>query len=174
MLQHLEAADFGALGLNGPTVGTAIVKNVLPLVDGKHHRLRVLLENSTGSRWVCVFPYRQDHRDLEAGHRIHARFSVYRRGIGEETWATEVTVLATSDIEEHTASSTMERLSRACRTNSRITIHALAVMAISGETLASQTVIDYRIAREAVLTGIRKLPPAEAILLMRFAETFDL
>jgi hypothetical protein len=174
MVQHLEAADFGTFGLGSPTVGTARVLTVVHVVKGNEHKMRVRVENSTGSWWVHVFPYRRDQREIVEGDVIHARFTVHERVNKVEAWANDVRVVQPAGVEPVETASITDRVSAACRANGRVLIHTLALLAISGETLDSWCVLDTRGAKEAVLSAIRKLPFSEYQLLMRAATAFDL
>jgi hypothetical protein len=174
MVQHLEAADFGTFGLGNPTIGTARVLTVVHVVKGHEHKMRVRVENSTGSWWVHVFPYRQDQREIVEGDVIHARFIVHKRLNKVEAWANDVRLVQSAGEEPVETASITNRLSAACRMNGRILIHTLALMAISGETLDSWGIVDARGAREAVLSAIRKLPYSEYQLLLRAATAFDI
>ena len=135
--------------------------------------MRVFLENCTGSRWVRMFPYLRAQRDLQEGDLIHATFTVHRRALGNQAWTTGVHVRLATGIEKNAAAGTMVRLSDACRSSQRVLIHTLALLAISGETPASQTIVDSHAARERLLSAIQKLPHAEARLLLMFATTIE-
>lgn len=173
MVQHLEAADLGALAPNLPTAGTATVRSVVHVVKGNDHQMRLRVENSTGAWWVSVFPYRRDQSDIVEGDVIHARFTVRQRKDRFEAWANDVRVLTLPNAQADADSAIIDRVSSACRTSSRVLVHTLALMAVAGETLDSWGVLDSRSAREAVLTSIRRLPHSEAHVLFRAAGALD-
>jgi hypothetical protein len=173
MIQLMEAADLGALGLDQPTIGTATVRAVVHVVRGRDHRMRLRVENSTGAWWVFVFPYRQDQREVVEGDLIHARFSVHRRTNRVEAWANDLRVVTAPTNETPAGASIQHRLSIACRSSSRVLVHTLALMAVAGETLDTWTVLDSRSAKQTILTAITTLPHAESHLLLRAASALD-
>jgi hypothetical protein len=174
MVQHLEAADLGALAPNRPTAGTAVVRTVVHVMKGNDHRMRLRVENSTGAWWVSVFPYRKDQSEIIEGDVIHARFTVRQRKDRAEAWANDVRVLTPPIAEAAADISITDRVSSACRVSSRVLVHTLALMAVAGETLDSWGAVDARTARRELLASIRRLPRSESHLLFRAAGALDL
>ena len=176
MTQRLISADFGALRVDHPVEGTARIDRVVQILSDDTHIMRLRVSNSTGDQWVWLRPCFTADRELQAGDRIHARFTTYSGHRRRKTWATGLRV-CTDESDEHDAvpePDVFRTLERSCRTNRRLVVHSLALMALASDTVREGTFVDVRHVKEQVLGAIRLLPRNEARLLARTAEALQL
>jgi hypothetical protein len=176
MTQRLIAADFGAVAVNHPVEGTAEVVRVVRVSTDDVHITRLRLTNSTGDRWVYLKPCLTAHGALQAGDLIHARFTVHG-GPGKAcTWATGL-CLCESEAGNPDAlpePDVLVALGRACRSNRRVLLHGLALVALASEFVREGMFLDPYQVKEQLLASIRTLPKSEASLLVRSAVALEL
>ena len=72
--QHTEV-DFEILGTKDWADGTASIVAVIHVLDGYEHRMRLCAENVTGAFWFTLDPIIPEHRGLQVGDIVRARFS---------------------------------------------------------------------------------------------------
>jgi hypothetical protein len=176
MTQRLISADFGALRVDHPVEGTARIDRVVQILSDDTHIMRLRVSNSTGDQWVWLRPCFAADRELQAGDQIHARFTTHGAHRRRKTWATGLRVCA-DECENDDAvpePDVFRALERSCRTNRRLVVHSLALMALASETVREGTFVDVRQAKEQVLGAIRLLPRSEARLLARTAAALQL
>jgi hypothetical protein len=176
MTQRLTSADFGALRVDHPVEGTARIARVVQIISDDAHMMRLRVTNSTGDQWAWLNPCLAAHRELQAGDLIHARFTTYEAHRRLKTWVTGLR-LCVDECEGYGAMpepDVFRALERGCRTNRRLVVHSLALMALAGETMREGTFIDIHQAKEQVLGAIRLLPRNEAHLLARTAAALQL
>jgi hypothetical protein len=176
MTQRLTAADLGALAIDHPVEGTARIDRVVQILSDDTHIMRLRVTNSTGDRWVWLNPCVAAHRTLQAGDLIHARFTTYGGHRRLKTWVTGLRVCV-DECEGYSAvpePDVFRALERSCRTNRRLVVHSLALMALAGDTMREGAFIDIQQAKEQVLGAIRLLPRNEAHLLARTAAALQL
>jgi hypothetical protein len=176
MTQRLTLADFGALAVNHPVEGTARIDRVVQILRDDTHVMRLCVSNSTGDQWVWVRPCFTADRELQGGDQIHARFTMYGEHRRRKTWATGLRLCA--DECEHDDAGpepdVFRTLERSCRTNRRLAVHSLALIALASDAVREGTFVDVRQAKEQVLGAIRLLPQNEARLLARTAAALEL
>ena len=176
MTQRHIAADLGALAVNHPVEGTARIDRVVQIISDDAYIMRLRVSNSTGDQWVWLRPCFTADRELQAGDQIHARFTTHGGHRRRKTWVTGLR-LCTDECEEHDAvpkPDVFRALERSCRTNRRLVVHSLALMALASDTVREGTFVDMRQAKEQVLGAIRLLPRSEARLLARTAAALQL
>jgi hypothetical protein len=176
MTQRLTSADFGALAINHPVEGTARIGRVVQIISDDAHTMRLRVTNSTGDRWVWLSPTVAAHRALQSGDLIHARFTTYGEHRRLKTWATGLRVCV-DECDGYGAvpePDVFRALERSCRTNRRLVVHSLALMALASDTVREGAFIDARQAKEQVLGAIKLLPRNEAHLLTRTAAALQL
>ena len=72
--EHTEV-DFDIFGNKEWADGTASIMAVIHVLDGYEHRMRLLAENVTGAFWFTLNPIIPEHRVLQVGDIVRARFS---------------------------------------------------------------------------------------------------
>ena len=132
LIQRMLDADFGLLTLGEPTEGTAIICDTPVRRHARSPRLQLVVENATGCNAVFSKPSRSEHKALQQGDEIFARYTVRRHGSASEIWATGIrrTVHLDSTSEERLDVRAM--LAFECRSNRRLLVHALAARALCG------------------------------------------
>jgi hypothetical protein len=176
MTQRLACADFGALAPNRAVEGTARVVRVVRVSTDDTHVTRLRLTNSTGDQWVHLKPCLTEHGTLQLGDLIHARFTVHSGAGKSRTWATGLR-LCEKDIDNPDAlpeADPLVALGRACRSNRRVLLHGLALVALASEFVREGTFLDPHHVKEQLLASIRALPKSEASLLTRSAVALEL
>ena len=176
MTQRLTLADFGALAVNHPVEGTARIDRVVQILRDDAHIMRLRVSNGTGDQWVWLRPCFAADREVQAGDQIHARFTMHAGHRRRKTWATGLRVCADEYENDDAVSEpdVFRALERSCRTNRRLVVHSLALMALASDTVREGTFVDVRHVKEQVLGAIRLLPRNEARLLARTAEALQL
>ena len=176
MTQRLIAADFGALAVNHPVEGTARIERVVQIISDDAHIMRLRVSNSTGDRWVWVSPGLAANLQLQSGDLVHARFTVHRGIHRSKTWATGVHPVAgeQGDADALPEPDVFRALARSCRTNRRLVVHSLALVALASDAVREGSFIDVHQAKDQVLGAIKLLPRSEAHLLTRTAAALQL
>jgi hypothetical protein len=176
MTQRHIAADFGALALNHPVEGTAHVARVVHVSMDRETIMRLCVTNSTGDRWVSLKPCLTAHGTLQAGDLIHARFTVHSGPGKSRTWATGLRLCERVDDNPDALpeSDVLVALGRACRSNRRVLLHGLALVALASEFVREGSFLDPHQVKEQLLASIRALPKSEASLLTRSAVALEL
>jgi hypothetical protein len=176
MTQRLACADFGVLAPNHAVEGTARVVRVVRVSTDDTHVTRLRLTNASGDRWVYLKPCLTAHGTLQAGDLIHARFTEHSGPGKSRTWATGLRLCET-DVDNPDAlpeADPLVALGRACRSNRRVLLHGLALVALASEFVREGMLFDAHQVKEQLLASIRSLPKSEASLLTRSAVALEL
>jgi len=176
MNQRLACADFGVLAPNHAVEGTARVVRVVRVSTDDVHVTRLRLTNSTGDRWVLLKPCLTAHGSLQGGDLIHARFTQHSGQGKSRTWATGLRPRET-EIDNPDAlpeADPLVALGRASRSNRRVLLHGLALVALASEFVREGMFVDPHQVKEQLLASIRALPKSEASLLVRSAVALEL
>ena len=75
MSQEHTEVDFDIFGNKEWADGTASIMAVIHVLDRYDHRMRLLAENVTGAFWFTLDPIIPEHRVLQVGDFVRARFS---------------------------------------------------------------------------------------------------
>jgi hypothetical protein len=165
MIQRTLEADFGLLTLGESIEGTAIICDTPVRRHTRSPRLQLVVENATGRNTILIKPLLAEHKALQRGDEIFARYTVRRRGSAPEIWATGVRRKSQTDAEGDETLDVWKMLAFECRTNRRLLVHTLAAIALCGNEHHRDVVTDRAHAAEQLMAAIKELPFGHAWLL---------
>lgn len=165
MIQHMLDADFGLLAPDGPTEGTAIICDAPVRRHARFPRFQLVVENATGRITVFAKPSRPEHKALQQGDEIFARYTVRRRGSGSEIWATGIRRNVRADSTNEERLDVWAMLAFECRSNRRLLVHTLAALALCGHEHHRDMLVNRADAAEQLKAAIKELPFGHAWLL---------
>ena len=176
MIQRNLSADFGALTLNHPVEGLAMVVRVVRVSSDNEHKLHVLVSNASGEQWVWIAPSITAHATLQTTDAIYARFTVRQGARKTGTWATGLRICNTDTVDANAKPEPdpLTALARASRTNCRVLIHGLALAALASDFVREGSHFETRHVKEQLFKSIHGLPASEARLLIATAQALDL
>ena len=165
MIQRMLDADFGLLTLGESIEGTAIICETPVRRHARSPRLQLVVENATGRNTVMIMPLLPEHRALQRGDKIFARYTVRRRGAAPEIWATGIRKYVPPDSDSDEKLDVWAMLAFECRTNRRLLVHTLAAIALCGSEHHRHVLVDRSRAAEQLRAAIKELPFGHAWLL---------
>jgi hypothetical protein len=165
MIQRMLDADFGLLTLGESIEGTAIICDVPVHRHARSPRLQLVVENATGRNTVLIKPLLPEHRALQRGDEIFARYTVRRRGSAPEIWATGIRKHVRPDASSDEKLDVWSMLEFECRTNRRLLVHTLAAIALCGSEHHRDVLVERARAAEQLRTAVKELPFGHAWML---------